>query len=250
MWLNYWLAANDVHPLTDIESIVIPPSQMPDALAQGELDGFCAGEPWHAVAEHNRCGRTIVSSSQIWHNHPEKALACRREFAALYPNTAQALIRTILESCQWIENAENKIQLSTWLSKAEYLKLSPDLIYSRLIKHTIDHGEQPTLGSRLPVSFFTDGKSNYPLPTDGLWFLSQFYRWGLLKSTNEWNHIVNQVCQTTHYANAARQLNLVSTPPEATASQLIDGQIWDGSNALAYSEHFKIKASNFKGSPH
>ena len=244
MWLNYWLAANDVHPLYDIESIVIPPSQMPDALAQGELDGFCAGEPWHAVAEHNKCGRTLVSSSQIWPNHPEKALACRREFAVLYPNTAQALIRALLESCQWIENTGNKTQLSAWLARPEYLNLAQDLIYSRLVKPVLDGEKQKLLPHKLPVNFFTDTTTNYPFPPDGLWFLSQFYRWGLLKSNSEWDSVVNQVSQTTLYANAVRQLNLNLMPLEVTSAKFIDGQIWDGTKAIAYSTQFKIKASN------
>ena len=45
MWLNYWLAAQGVHPLHDIDNVVLPPPLMAEALAHGELDGFCAGEP-------------------------------------------------------------------------------------------------------------------------------------------------------------------------------------------------------------
>jgi len=239
MWLNYWLAANGVDPLADIESIVIPPPQMPDALAQGELDGFCAGEPWHAVAENNHSGRTIVSTSQIWPDHPEKALACRREFAALYPNTAQALIRTMLEACQWLEHSENKIRAGIWLAKPEYLNIAQELILSRLGLNDRD-SDRNAVPAKLPVRFFDDKAANYPLPSDGLWFLGQFYRWGLLKSSSHWDALVVQVCQTEHYAQAARQLNLIGKPPQAAAVQFIDGRIWDGSNANT--EDFAIKA--------
>ena len=50
MWLNHWLASHDVDPLRDVRSVVIPPPEMVAALAGGGFDGFCAGEPWHAVA--------------------------------------------------------------------------------------------------------------------------------------------------------------------------------------------------------
>jgi len=232
MWLNYWLAANGVDPLSDIESIVIPPPQMPLALAQGELDGFCAGEPWHAVAENNHSGKTIISTSQIWPDHPEKALACRREFAALYPNTAQALIRTMLEACQWLDNAENKIRASIWLAQPQYLNLAQELILSRL-GPTASDSDRTAMPAKLPVRFFDERAANYPLPSDGLWFLGQFYRWGLLRSTSQWDEIVNQVCQTTLYREAALQLNLTAGPPKAEKVQFIDGRIWDGSNAIA-----------------
>ncbi len=225
MWLNYWLAANDIDPLSDIESIVIPPPQMPDALAQGELDGFCAGEPWHAVAENNNSGKTVVSTSQIWPDHPEKALACRREFAALYPNTAQALIRTILEACQWLANDKNKIQAGSWLARPEYLNIAQELVLSRLV---VTDSDQAAIPPKLPVRFFDERGANYPLPADGLWFLGQFQRWGLFKSSGQWNDIVQQVCQTECYLSAARQLNLLAQPPQAKTVQFIDGRIWDG----------------------
>ncbi|MGO4780529.1 ABC transporter substrate-binding protein, partial [Lysobacter sp. 2RAB21] len=45
MWLYYWLAALGIDPMREIRILTLPPTQMPDALARGELDGYCAGEP-------------------------------------------------------------------------------------------------------------------------------------------------------------------------------------------------------------
>jgi len=241
MWLNYWLAAHGVHPLADIDSVVIPPPQMPEALAQGELDGFCAGEPWHAVAQNNQSGKTVISTSQIWPDHPEKALACRREFAALYPNTTQALIRTMLESCQWLADNDNKLTLSAWLARPEYLNIAQDLILSRMGTENIE-ATQPATPPLLPVRFFDRRGANYPLPADGLWFLGQFHRWGLSRATDQWHDIVNQVCQTEHYAAAALQIGLDAAPPAASAVRFFDGKIWDGSDVIHYAESFAIRA--------
>ena len=207
MWLNYWLAEQGIDPLNDIESVVIPPPLMAEALAQGELDGFCAGEPWHAVAQNKNCGRIIVSSSQIWPNHPEKALACRREFSALYPNTAQALIRTILEACRWLENPVNKATASTWLARPEFLNISQELIASQL-SGEIKNESNSALSAVLPIRFFDEQGMNYPLASDGLWFLVQFHRWGLLESSDNWKQIADKVCQTEHYSQAAQSLGL------------------------------------------
>lgn len=239
MWLNYWLAAQGVHPLHDIESIVIPPPQMADALALGELDGFCAGEPWHAVAERNKSGRTIVSTSEIWPNHPEKALACRLEFATLYPYTAQALIRTLLEACQWLENPANKITASQWLARPEYINIARELIAPRLLG---DYGDAMPSPMSLPIRFFDETAMNYPLASDGLWFLGQFHRWGLLKSTADWENIAARVCQSGHYAQAAQSLGFSADRPSTTPNKFIDGRIWDGTNAVEYSESFAINA--------
>jgi nitrate/nitrite transport system substrate-binding protein len=238
MWLNYWLASEGVHPLHDIESVVIAPPQMADALAQGELDGFCAGEPWHAVAQSKKIGRTIVSTSQIWPDHPEKALACRHEFAALYPNTAQALIRTILEACQWLENPANKVTASAWLARPELLNITQELIAPRLLG---DYGRAPS-PTVLPIRFFDENGMNYPLASDGLWFLGQFHRWGLLNSTVGWNSIVAKVSQTELFSQATKDLTFVVAPPKAASIKFIDGRMWDGAGAIEYSEGFAIKA--------
>jgi ABC-type nitrate/sulfonate/bicarbonate transport system substrate-binding protein len=238
MWLNYWLATEGVHPLHDVESVVIPPSQMVDALANGELDGFCAGEPWHAVAQSKKCGRTLISTSQIWPDHPEKALACRLEFVSLYPNTAQALIRTILEACQWLENPANKITASEWLAHPEFLNIPKELIAPRLLG---DYGSATPSPSALPIRFFDDAGMNYPLPSDGLWFLSQFHRWGLLKSTSDWDQIAAKVSQTEQYSRAAGGVGLSTTRPNLLTTKFLDGRTWNGEGAIEFSEGSAIK---------
>jgi ABC-type nitrate/sulfonate/bicarbonate transport system substrate-binding protein len=239
MWLNYWLAAHGVHPLRDIESIVIPPPQMADALAHGELDGFCAGEPWHAVAVRNKAGRTITCSSEIWMDHPEKALSCRREFASLYPNTVRALVRTILEACRWLENPTNKITMGAWLARPEYIDIPSGMITPRLLG---DYGGAMLAGTPSPVRFFDERGLNRPLVSDGLWFLTQFRRWGLLKSTDNWEKLVTDVCQSANYAQAAQDLDISSDILATKPAKFIDGVEWTDAEAIQYSEAFAIKS--------
>ncbi|MET5115908.1 ABC transporter substrate-binding protein, partial [Burkholderia pseudomallei] len=50
MWLYPWLASHGVDPLHDVRSVVFPPPVRGGALAAGDLDGRCVGEPWNAVA--------------------------------------------------------------------------------------------------------------------------------------------------------------------------------------------------------
>jgi nitrate/nitrite transport system substrate-binding protein len=49
MWLYYWLASQGIHPLQDVDSVVVPPPQMVAHLQAGRIDGFCVGEPWAAA---------------------------------------------------------------------------------------------------------------------------------------------------------------------------------------------------------
>jgi len=236
--LYYWLAAQGVHPLRDIRSIVIPPPQMVDALAEGQLDGLCVGEPWNAVAEARQAGRTVAVTSEIWPNHPEKVLASRRDFVALYPNTARALVQTMLEACRWLDSPAHRADISTWLAAPELVGVPRELIAPRLLGDydVVQFPRRP-----LPVSFFDEGAVNYPRPSDGLWFLTQYRRWGLLSGDHGDAAIASAISQTALYREAAALAD-VRVPDEIRADVLIDGRIWDGRDPAAYLDGFAVRA--------
>lgn len=196
MWLNDWLASHGVDPLRQIRSVVIPPPEMVAALANGELDGFCAGEPWHAVAEACQAGRTVAVTSEVWPDHPEKALACRRDFVALYPNAARALIRTLVDACAWLDSAANRIEAAGWLASPDVVGVPARLIAPRLLG---DYGAGPFAVPPLPIRFHENGTVNRPGAQDGLWFLSQYRRWGLLDRALDDAAVAAAIAQTALY---------------------------------------------------
>lgn len=224
MWLYYWLAANGLHPLADVKSVVLPPPDMAAALASGELDGFCAGEPWHAVAEALGVGRLVTYTSQIWPDHPEKVLACRRDFVTRYPNTARALVQTMLEACRWLdEDPRHRANAAKWLAASDVTGVAPERIAPRLLGDT---------GHALarPITFFEQGDVNYPRPSDGMWFISQFRRWGLYGGEpGDDAQIARAVNQTSLYRDAAAALGItVSKAAEERVAKLCDGAMWPG----------------------
>lgn len=172
MWLYGWLAGQGVDPLREVRSLALPPSQMPDALAGGELDGFCAGEPWAAQAAALGAGTVAVRSGRLWPGHPEKVLACRRAFAALQPDTAMALTAAVLEACRWLDEPENRREAVAWLAQPEVIGLPAATIADCLL------AEPPTAPAAL--RFHGGGEVNPPRRSDGRWFLRQFRRWGWL----------------------------------------------------------------------
>ncbi|VXB22093.1 conserved hypothetical protein [Burkholderia sp. 8Y] len=231
MWLYYWLAANGVHPLRDVRSVVIPPPRMAEALAEGTLDGFCAGEPWHAVAEARGEGRIVVQTSEIWPDHPEKVLACRRDFVALYPNTARALVRTMLDACAWVDTREHRVEIAHALASSDLLGVPRELIEARL-------GSPDGIA---PVRFFDDGAVNYPRASDGVWFIMQYRRWGMLAAECDAAGIAQAVNQTALYREAARAAG-VPLPAELQSATFCDGRVWDGGDPVAYLAGFSTTA--------
>jgi nitrate/nitrite transport system substrate-binding protein len=236
MWLYYWLAAHGVSPLHAIRSVAMPPPQMADALARGELDGYCAGEPWAQQAETLQVGRRLVASGEIWPDHPEKVLACRRDFATLEPETAVALTATLLEACRWLDEPGNRKQAAAWLAEPEVIGLPVAQIAACL--------DADAAGMHR-LSFHNEGAVNFPYLSDGLWFLSQFRRWGWLaqdRSESDWARQVADVHGTTRYREAAASVGVQVPAAENRRSVLCDGIVWDGHAAQAYADAFAIRA--------
>lgn len=236
MWLYYWLAAQGVSPLHTVRSVAMPPPQMADALARGELDGYCAGEPWAQQAETLQVGRRVVASGEIWPDHPEKVLACRRDFATQEPETAVALTATLLEACRWLDEPGNRTEAAAWLAEPEAIGLPVADIAACL--STGDATGIPRL------SFHDGGAVNFPYLSDGLWFLSQFRRWGWLaqeRTESDWARQVAEVHGTARYREAAASVAVQVPAAENRRSVLCDGIVWDGHAAQAYADAFAIR---------
>jgi nitrate/nitrite transport system substrate-binding protein len=242
MWLYYWLASQGIHPLLEVDSVVVPPPQMVAHLQAGRIDGFCVGEPWSASAVQQDLGFTLATTQTIWPDHPEKVLGCTRAFVEQYPNTARALVMAILEASRFIEDSlENRRGTAKLLSAAQYLDAPLACIEPRLLGD-YDDG----LGNRWQdphaLRFHGDGEVNLPYLSDGMWFMTQFRRWGLLRDDPDYLAVARQVQQLDVYREAASAVGVASLGKEMRSSQLIDGKVWDGSDPAGYARSFKLHA--------
>ena len=90
--LRDWLTAAGIHPDRDVRIVVVPPPQMVANLQTGNLDGFCAGEPWNSVAVQSRAGWCVAASAELAPGHPEKVLMVRQDFAEQHDEQHLALV--------------------------------------------------------------------------------------------------------------------------------------------------------------
>ncbi|MHA6493239.1 CmpA/NrtA family ABC transporter substrate-binding protein [Pseudomonas borbori] len=241
MWLYYWLAAQGIHPLNDVESVVVPPPQMLAHLKARRIDGFCVGEPWAAHAVEEQQGYTLATSQSIWPDHPEKVLGCTHAFVERNPNSARALIMAVLEASRFIDqNEENKLSTARLLSGQAYLDAPLSAIQPRFLGHYQD-GLGYAWQDAHPLRFHGEGAVNMPYLSDGIWFMTQFRRWGLLRDDPDYLGLANQVQQLELYAQAAEAIG-IQVPDAMRSSQLIDGKIWDGSDPIGYAHSFAIDA--------
>ena len=242
MWMHYWLAAAGINPVTDAKLITVPPPQMVANMRVGNMDGFCVGEPWNHRAIMDGIGITANTTQDIWKDHPEKVLGTTGDFASKNPNTCRAVMMAILEASRWIDaSMQNKLKMAETVAQKSYINTSVDAINQRILGR-YQNGLGKTWDDPNHMKFFNDGAVNFPYLADGMWFLTQHKRWGLLKSHPDYLAVAKQINRIDLYTQAASQLK-VNVPKDALrSSKLMDGVVWDGKNPAQYADSFKIKA--------
>ncbi len=242
LWLYYWLAAYGIHPLKDVRTRVVPPSQMVAHLRARRIDGFCAGEPWGAEAIEEGMGFTLATSQSIWADHPEKVLGCTREFVDQYPNTARALVMALLEASRFIDaSQENRRSTAQLIAGRDYVDAPVAAIEPRFLGQYEDGLGHAWLDPH-PLRFFGNGEVNMPYHSDGLWFMTQLRRWGLLRDDPDYLAVAQRVQQTGLYRDAATALDMPVPDSPMRSATLMDGSHWDGSDPAGYARSFALHA--------
>ncbi|MDB5763843.1 MAG: nasF [Herminiimonas sp.] len=242
MWLYYWLAAYGINPMKDAKAITVPPPQMVANMRVGNMDGFCVGEPWGHRAIADGIGITAVTTQDIWKDHPEKVLGTTAEFVKKYPNTARAMTAAVLEAGRWIDaSLSNKNKMAETIADKSYVNTSVDVINQRILGR-YQNGLGKTWDDPNYMKFYNDGAVNFPYLSDGMWFLTQHKRWGLLKNDVDYLAVAQSINQIDLYKDAAGMAKVNVPKSPMRSAKLIDGVTWDGKDPKAYAASFKIRA--------
>jgi nitrate/nitrite transport system substrate-binding protein len=242
MWLYYWLASGGINPLQDAKVITVPPPQMVANMRVGNMDGYCVGEPWNHRAIVDGIGITAETTQGIWKDHPEKVLGTTADFAKKYPNTCRAVTAAIIEAGKWIDaSLANKNKMAETIADKSYVNTSVDVINQRILGR-YQNGLGKTWDDPNHMKFYNDGVVGYPYLSDGMWFLTQHKRWGLLKDHPDYLAVAKAVNRTDIYKQAALAAKANVPKSDMRSSKFIDGITWDGSNPAKYADGFKVKA--------
>lgn len=240
MWLYYWLAAYGINPMKDTKIITVPPPQMVANMRVGNMDGYCVGEPWGHRAIADGIGITAVTTQDIWPDHPEKVLGTSAEFVRKHPNTARAMTMAVLEASRWIDaSLNNRLKMAETVADKAYVNTSVDVINQRILGR-YQNGLGKTWDDPRHMKFFNDGAVNFPYLSDGMWFLTQHRRWGLLKEEPDYLKVAQAINQIGLYKEAAAQVKVAVPKEPLRSARLIDGVVWDGRNPRQYAGGFKV----------
>ncbi|BAZ38995.1 nitrate transport ATP-binding subunits C and D [Calothrix sp. NIES-4101] len=237
--MRYWLAAGGINPDEDVNLTVVPPPQMVAALKSGAIDGYCVGGPWNTRAVNDEIGFVAATALEIWSGHPEKVLGVREDWAEKYPQTHIALVKALLSACEYCDDLRNREEIVEILSRPEYLGTNPESIRPGFID-AYDKGDGQAAQFLPSYNQFFVNKANYPDRTEMLWILTQLARWGMVSFPKNWVDIIERVCRTDIFGEAARELEIIDIGRDAPIS-LFDGKVFNPSEPIEYIRSFAIK---------
>ncbi|WP_204151073.1 nitrate ABC transporter ATP-binding protein [Leptolyngbya sp. CCY15150] len=240
LMLRYWLASGGIDPDRDVGLVVIPPAQMISNLKTGNIDGYSAGEPWNSRAIQEGLGYAIQVDSEILPEHTEKVLGVREDWANRYPETHLALVKALLEACDYCDDRRNREEILELLSQPDYIGADPMHIRPGFLDpYDRGMGEDPQL--ILNYNQFSVRKTNYPDEVEALWTLTQMARWGIVPFPRNWIEVLARTRRIDVFGQAAREVGLLDIGRDRNPLHLFDESTFDPDNPIDYLKSFAIK---------
>ncbi len=240
MWMRYWLASGGINPDKDTTFITVPPPQMVQNMKIGKMDGFCVGEPWNARAIADSIGYTVITTQEIWPDHPEKVLAFTEEFAQKNPRSVKAAMKAVIEASQYIDKMENRELVAEIVSQPQYINCPKDIILGR-IQGKYDYGDgRPTVEDSHYMTFY-DRFTNFPFQSYGVWWMTQFRRWGMVPSAPDYAGLSARVHRTDLFREVAGEMG-IPVPDADMRTESLMGGVFDPAKPEEYATGFAVNS--------
>ena len=233
--LRYWLAAAGIDPDRDVRLVVIPPPFLADALREGQIDGFCVGEPWNSVAVDAGIGVIVTPTTALWPLSPDKVLGCRTEWAERYPEQLSGLVRALYRAAAWTGLPRNHAEVAQLLADPRYVGVSAGLLHRALAGRL---ALQPGADPASLTNFFVPAnhQATFPWVSHALWLYTQMVRWRQVEFSFEHVAAVRKTYRPDLYRTALARLDADIPQADQKAERFFDGRAFDPGNLSGWLE--------------
>jgi NitT/TauT family transport system substrate-binding protein len=91
---------------------ILPPSEMPVALAADKIDGYIVAEPFNALGEMKAGAKILRFTGDIWKNHPCCVIVMKEKLIRENPSFVQKVTNAIVRAQSWmIKNKNNSAKI-------------------------------------------------------------------------------------------------------------------------------------------
>jgi NitT/TauT family transport system substrate-binding protein len=94
---------------------ILPPPEMPAALAAGKIDGYIVAEPFNALGEIRANARMLRFTGDIWKNHPCCVVTAHESDTLHRPEWTQKVVNAVVKA--QIHASANKAEVAQLISR-------------------------------------------------------------------------------------------------------------------------------------
>ena len=138
---------------------VMPPPDMPPALASKKIDAFIVAEPFNAAGELLAHGKMLRFTGDIWKNHPCCVVCMNENVVKAKPTWTQKVMNAIVRAEVYAQ--QNKAEVAHMLSKdgKHYLPMPAKVVVRLLDAHiSQSRNQRRPCHSIFSHSFFNNNK--------------------------------------------------------------------------------------------
>jgi NitT/TauT family transport system substrate-binding protein len=99
----------------EVNLMIMPPPDMPPALASKKIDAFIVAEPFNAAGELLAGGKMLRFTGDMWKNHPCCVVCMNENTVAAKPEWTQKVMNAVVKA--QIYSQENKAEVARMMSK-------------------------------------------------------------------------------------------------------------------------------------
>lgn len=92
----------------DVNIVELPPPEMPAALAQGQIDGYCVAEPFGAKSVALNTGKVLFESSELWKDSICCSLVLSDKFINSSKDVAKEVVANYRDAGEYIDSHKDE----------------------------------------------------------------------------------------------------------------------------------------------
>jgi len=150
---------------------IVPPSGMETTLQQGNIKGFIAWEPFPAKSVHDGVGKILLSSHEIWADHPCCALVVSNQFLKDHPDIVESVVETHVKATDFIAEQPDAAAIIGAKNTGQTKEVILDAMQRVIFNYNVDKpGIRTVLQHLIDVGWIPQGK----VPANITSFLENF----------------------------------------------------------------------------
>ena len=105
--------------INDINVTELAPTEMPSALASGQIDGYCVAEPFGAMGVSLKAGKVLYSSEELWEDSLCCGLVLTDNYIEEHPNEAKNFVENYKKAGENLDKEKAKEVAKKYLKQSD-----------------------------------------------------------------------------------------------------------------------------------